>query len=186
MLSEWLRLTISLLLFIASLSGAVNLALLAIASILTTIGCTIFQPSYQTAIPGTVSSDRLAGANSVSQVAEETASVTGPLFCSVILLFTDKSWVLLFNAVMDSVSIMILSTFTAANTAQVAPFRIKNVYQETFSCINHLYRGFCGVFIVILGSSVCILFTGSVIRIIIPAVAVSHGQGEVFTSWFFH
>lgn len=79
LLSEWLRLTVSLLLFITSLNGAVNLTILIVASILTTIGRSIFQPSYQTAVPRTVSADRLTGANGVSQVAEETASVVGPL-----------------------------------------------------------------------------------------------------------
>lgn len=185
LLSEWLRLTVSMLLFITSLSGAVNLIILIVASIMTTIGRSIFQPSYQSAVPRTVSTDRLAGANGVSQVAEETASVVGPLLCSLILSFTDKPWVLLFNAVTYAISIMILSTYSETDAAKGAPFAIKNVYQETFSCINHLYRGTRGLFIVILGSSVCILFAGSVIRFIIPAVMISHGQGEVFTSCFF-
>ena len=185
LLSEWLRLTVSLLLFITSLNGAVNLTILIVASILTTIGRSIFQPSYQTAVPRTVSADRRTGANGVSQVAEETASVVGPLLCSLILSFTDKSWVLLFNSVTYFVSIIILSTFSESDSATGAPFRIKKVYKETFSSIKLLYRDSCGLFIVILGSSVCILFTGSVIRFIIPAVTLSHGQGEVFTSWIF-
>ncbi|EAA8036938.1 MFS transporter [Salmonella enterica] len=185
LLSEWLRLTVSMLLFITSFNGAVNLTILIVASILTTIGRSIFQPSYQTAVPRTVSTDRLTGANGVSQVAEETASVVGPLFCSLILSFTDKSWVLLFNSVTYFVSIIILSTFSEADSEKEAPFRIEKIYKETFFSIKLLYRDTRGLFIVILGSSVCILFTGSVIRFIIPAVTLSHGQGEVFTSWIF-
>ncbi|EEM8546175.1 MFS transporter [Salmonella enterica] len=185
LLSEWLRLTVSMLLFITSFNGAVNLTILIVASILTTIGRSIFQPSYQTAVPRTVSTDRLTGANGVSQVAEETASVVGPLFCSLILSFTDKSWVLLFNSVTYFVSIIILSTFYEADSEKEAPFRIEKIYKETFFSIKLLYRDTRGLFIVILGSSVCILFTGSVIRFIIPAVTLSHGQGEVFTSWIF-
>lgn len=185
LISEWLRLAVSLLLFITSLSGTVNMTILIVASILTTIGRSIFQPSYQTAVPRTVGTDRLAGANGVSQIAEETASVVGPLLCSLILLFSDKPWVLLFNAVTYGVSIMILSTFSETDAAKEIPFRIKNVYQETLYGIKQLYRNTRGLLIVILGSAVCILFTGSVIRFIIPAVTVSHGQGEVFTSWIF-
>lgn len=134
----------SLLLFITSLNGAVNLTILIVASILTTIGRSIFQPSYQTAVPRTVSADRLTGANGVSQVAEETASVVGPLLCSLILSFTDKSWVLLFNSVTYFVSIIILSTFSESDSATGAPFRIKKVYKETFSSIKLLYRDSCG------------------------------------------
>ncbi|MCP1107341.1 MFS transporter [Serratia nevei] len=185
LLSEWLRLTVSLLLFISSLSGSVSITILIMASVLTTIGRSIFQPSYQTAVPRTVSTDRLTGANSVSQVAEETASVAGPLLCSLILSFADKSWVLLFNAVTYAVSIIFLSAFSEKAEVKRSSFQIKNVYQETFSYIQQLYQGTRSLFIIILGSSVCILFTGSVIRFIIPAVAVNQGQGEVFTSWVF-
>ncbi|EBY4401380.1 MFS transporter [Salmonella enterica subsp. enterica] len=184
-ISEWLRLAVSLILFITSLSGAINITILIVASVLTTIGRSIFQPSYQTAVPRTVGTDRLTGANGVSQVAEETASVVGPLLCSLILLFTDKTWVLLFNAVTYAGSIMILSKLPETDAAKGASFRIKNVYQETLFGIKQLYWDTRCLFIVILGSSICILFTGSVIRFIIPAVTVSYGQGEVFTSWIF-
>lgn len=185
LLSEWLRLTVSLLLFISSLSGSVSITILIMASVLTTIGRSIFQPSYQTAVPRTVSTDRLTGANSVSQVAEETASVAGPLLCSLILAFADKSWVLLFNATTYAISIILLSAFSEKTEVKGSSFQIKNVYQETFSYIQQLYQDTRSLFIIILGSSLCILFTGSVIRFIIPAVTVSQGQGEVFTSWVF-
>ncbi|MBK4715434.1 MULTISPECIES: MFS transporter [Tenebrionibacter/Tenebrionicola group] len=185
LISEWLRLAVSLLLFITSLSGAVNITILIVASILTTIGRSIFQPSYQTAVPGTVDTDRLTAANGISQVAEETASVVGPLFCSLILLFSDKPWVFLFNSVTYAVSIMILATFSETKAAKETPFRIKNVYQETLYGIKQLYWNTRYLYVVILGSCVCILFTGSVIRFIIPATMVSHGQSEVFTSWIF-
>lgn len=185
LLSEWLRLIVSLLLFICSLNGSVSITVLIVASVLTTIGRSIFQPSYQTAVPRTVDASRLAGANGISQVAEETASVAGPLICSFILTFSDKSWVLLFNTLTYAVSIIFLFTFSETVAVKISAFRIKNVYKETWSCIQGLYYDTRGLFITILCSSVCILFTGSVLRFIIPAMAVSHGQGELITSWIF-
>lgn len=185
LLSEWLRLVVSLLLFICSLNGSVSITVLIVASVLTTIGRSIFQPSYQTAVPRTVDTSRLAGANGVSQVAEETASVAGPLICSFILTFSDKSWVLLFNTLTYGVSIIFLLTFSENVAVKISAFRIKNVYKETLSSINELYYDTRGLFIAILFSSVCILFTGSILRFIIPAVTVSHGQGELITSWIF-
>ncbi|MGX9276003.1 MFS transporter [Pantoea ananatis] len=185
LLSEWLRLIVSLLLFICSLNGSVSITVLIVASVLTTIGRSIFQPSYQTAVPRTVDTTRLAGANGVSQVAEETASVAGPLICSFILTFSDKSWVLLFNTLTYGVSIIFLLTFSENVAVKISAFRIKNVYKETLSSVNELYHDTRGLFIAILFSSVCILFTGSILRFIIPAVTVSHGQGELITSWIF-
>ncbi|WP_308538901.1 MFS transporter [uncultured Pantoea sp.] len=185
LLSEWLRLIVSLLLFICSLNGSVSITVLIVASVLTTIGRSIFQPSYQTAVPRTVDTTRLAGANGVSQVAEETASVAGPLICSFILTFSDKSWVLLFNTLTYGVSIIFLLTFSENVAVKISAFRIKNVYKETMSSVNELYHDTRGLFIAILFSSVCILFTGSILRFIIPAVTVSHGQGELITSWIF-
>lgn len=185
LLSEWLRLTVSLLLFFASLNGMVNIIFLITASILTTIGRSIFQPSYQTALPRTVNEKKLTYANSASQVAQETATVVGPLFCSIILLWADKSWVLLFNATTYGLSIIILSTFSVATLSKKSEFRIKNIYQESVNGIKNLYWNTRCLFIVILGSALCILFTGSLLRFVIPAVTISLGYSEVLTSWFF-
>ncbi|WP_019223955.1 MFS transporter [Bartonella rattaustraliani] len=46
------------------------------------------------------------------------------------------------------------------------------------------YLGY-GLFVAIVGFALCILFTGSVLRFIIPAVAVISGEGEIFTSFLF-
>lgn len=185
LLSEWLRLIVSITLFFTCLNGKVNITILIVASVMTTIGRSIFQPSYQTAVTRMINPDKLARANGVSQVAEETASVAGPLACSLVLTFMDKPWVLLFNAVTYFISIVFISTLSKVEENTGSPFHIKQVYQETFSYIHHLYRFSFGLLITIVGSSLCILFTGSALRFVIPAVAVSHGYGEVFTSYIF-
>jgi len=185
LISEWLRLMVTLLLFICSLYDLLNIVILIIASVLTTIGRAIFQPSFQTAVPGTVPSEKLGSANGISQIAEETASVAGPLICSVIISLADKPWVLMFNTLTYAISIVILSTYSDNRGIKTSAFRFKQVYKENLSCIKSLFQEARGLFITILGSSVCILFTGSILRFIIPAVTVSQGRGEVFTSWIF-
>lgn len=185
LLSEWVRLVASLLVFVTYLSATANVIILIIASVLTTVGRSIFQPSFQTAIPRIVGAGSLTRANSVSRIAEETASVAGPLVCSLILLFADKSWVLLFDALSYFFSLLFISTLTEINQKKNTPFRITQVYQETGSGIKQMYHSNHGLFITIAGSSLCILFTGSVLRFVIPAFAVSYGQSEVFISYLF-
>ena len=105
--------------------------------------------------------------------------------CSVILSLADKPWVLMFNTLTYAISIVILCTFSENSQNKTSAFRLKQAYQENLSCIKSLFQEAPGLFIAIFGSSVCILFTGSLLRFIIPAVAVSQGNGEIFTSWIF-
>lgn len=80
------------------LGGTANVNILIIASVLTTIVRSIFQPSFQTAIPRIVDAEKLTKTNSIAQIAEKVASVAGSSVCSLILLCADKSWVFLFDA----------------------------------------------------------------------------------------
>ncbi len=96
-----------------------------------------------------------------------------------------QALVLMFNTLTYAISIVILCTFSENSQNKTSAFRLKQVYQENLSCIKSLFQEAPGLFIAIFGSSVCILFTGSLLRFIIPAVAVSQGNGEIFTSWIF-
>ncbi|WP_370931034.1 MFS transporter [Bartonella sp. DGB1] len=185
LLSEWVRLLVTVLLFCTYLSGMINIIILIIASVLTTIGRSIFQPSFQTLILKMMDKKDLTSANSIVQVAEETASVTGPLVCSLLLLFVDKSWVLMFNSLTYFISALLILKLNDLRQEKQFPFKIKKVYQDTYSSIQHMYYSKYELFISISGSAICILFTGSVLRFIIPAVAISFGKSEIFTSYLF-
>ncbi|MGC0988921.1 hypothetical protein WKH43_07490 [Pantoea agglomerans] len=83
--------------------------------------------------------------------------------CSVILSLADKPWVLMFNTLTYAISIVILCTFSENSQNKTSAFRLKQVYQENLSCIKSLFQEAPGLFISIFGSSVCILFTGSLL-----------------------
>ena len=185
LLSEWVRLTVSLLLFFTYLNGAITIVILCIASVFTTTGRSIFQPSFQTAIPRVVGDGDLTRANSIVQVAEETATVAGPLACSLILLIADKAWVLMFNALTYFISALIIITLDDFRQHPRTPFHISKAYRETSSCIKKMYHSGHELFISIIGSALCILFTGSVLRFVIPAIAVNSDKSEIFTSYLF-
>ncbi|WP_019223954.1 MFS transporter [Bartonella rattaustraliani] len=126
--SEWGRLFVSFLLFLTYLSGRADIFILIIASVVTTIGWALFQPSFQTAVPQIVADKDLARANSITHVAEETASIIGPLICSLILFVADKAWVLFFNGLTYSISILFLITIGDFQQQSSVSFRLRQVY----------------------------------------------------------
>lgn len=184
-ISEWLRLIVSLFLFLSYLTESLNVIILITASVLTTIGRSVFQPVFQSAVPKIVSAEHLTKANSLLQVTEETASVTGPLICSLIITFFNKPWVLMFNSLTYFSSAIIILSLRNLNQEKHANFQIKRVYAESFSALRGLYLCKFDLFISIISSAICIVFTGSTLRFIIPAIIISHGKTEVFTSYIF-
>ncbi|KGQ56004.1 MFS transporter [Gallibacterium anatis] len=184
--SELIRLIVTCLLFISYFYENINIYILILSSVLTTIGRSVFQPSFRTAIPKIVSNTNLGYANSISQIAEEMAMVLGPLICSFILSITvNKSWVLMFNAITYFLSILIIFNLSKLDARKKEVFNVSRIYKETCLSLDYLYRVNNKLFIVIIGSGICILFTGSVLRFIIPAVTVFLGKGEIFTSYIF-
>ncbi len=182
--SEIVRLIVTCLLFISYFYENINIYILILSSVLTTIGRSIFQPSFRTAIPKIVSNKNLGYANSISQIAEEMAMVLGPLICSFILsIAVNKSWVLMFNAITYFLSILIIFNLSKLDARKKKYLMFQNI-QDTCLSLDYLYRVNNKLFIVIIGSGICILFTGSVLRFIIPAVTVL-GKGEIFTSYIF-
>ncbi|QRN40800.1 MAG: MFS transporter [Neisseriaceae bacterium] len=183
--SEIIRFLVSAILLFAYMNESTNIIILVIASIFTTIGRSIFQPSFQTSIPKIMEDKNIPLANSTIQIIEEIASVLGPLLCSFILLISDKQSVLLFNFITYLISIIIIFNLDIASENTKTIFSIPKIYKETSSNIQNMYHSEYGLFITIIGSAICILFTGSVIRFIIPAVSIHMGQNETFTSYIF-
>ncbi|WP_246257598.1 MFS transporter [Bartonella gabonensis] len=95
--SELVRLFASLFVLITYITGTAHIIVLIFAAIGTTIGRSIFQPSFQAIIPRIFSIKDLTKANSIAQIINEIASVVGPLVCSLLLLFANKSTVLIFD-----------------------------------------------------------------------------------------
>ncbi|VEJ45908.1 MFS transporter [Bartonella vinsonii] len=183
--SEFVRLLASFFVFITSITETTHIIVLIFAAICTTIGRSLFQPSFQAAIPRIFSINDLTKANSISQIIEETASLIGPLVCSVLLFFANKSTVLIFDLFTYFLSIIVLFNLTDLNSNKKKSFHFIKIYRETVSYLKDVSIENNNLFITLVGSSFAILFTGAILRFLIPAFVLSKGGEESFVSSIF-
>ncbi|WP_330169591.1 MFS transporter [Bartonella grahamii] len=183
--SELVRLFASLFVFITTITGTAHIIVLIFAAICTTIGRSIFQPSFQAAIPRMFSEKDLTKANSLAQIIEETASVMGPLVCSLLLFFANKSAVLIFDFLTYFISILLLFNLMNFNTSENKSFNFIKIYRETAFYLQYISTENKHLFITLVGSSFAILFTGAILRFLIPAFVLSIGGEESFVSYIF-
>ncbi|WP_375632704.1 MFS transporter [Bartonella sp. AA74HLJMH] len=184
-LSEFIRLLASLFVFITIITGTAHIIVLILAAICTTIGRSIFQPSFQAAIPRMFSAKDLTKANSITQIIEETASVTGPLVCSLLLFLANKSAVLIFDFFTYFISIIVLFNLMNLNSSENKSFNFIKIYRETASYLKYISKENNNLFITLVGSSFAILFTGAILRFLIPAFVLSIGGEESLVSYIF-
>ncbi|WP_273721567.1 MULTISPECIES: MFS transporter [unclassified Bartonella] len=183
--SELVRLFASLLVLITAITGTANIIVLIFAAICTTIGRSLFQPSFQAAIPRMFSIKDLTKANSIAQIINETASVIGPLVCSLLLLFANKSAVLVFDVFTYFISVFLLLNLMNLNTSENKSFNFLKIYRETASYLKYISTENKHLFITLVGSSFAILFTGAILRFLIPAFVLSVGGEESLVSYIF-
>ncbi|WP_034987951.1 MFS transporter [Bartonella florencae] len=184
-LSEFVRLFASLFVFVTYITGTANIIVLIFAAIFTTIGRSIFQPSFQAAIPRMFSINELTKANSIAQIINETASVIGPLVCSLLLFFANKSAVLISDFFTYLISIMLLFNLMNLNSSKNKSFNFIKIYRETTSYLKYLSTENKHLFITLVGSAFAILFTGAILRFLIPAFVLSIGGEDSFVSYIF-
>lgn len=184
-LSELVRLFASLFILINAITGTTNIIVLIVAAIGTTIGRSIFQPSFQATIPRMFSMKDLTKANSIAQIINEIASVIGPLVCSLLLLFANKSAVLVFNFFTYFISIILLFNLMNLNTSESNSFNFIKIYRETASYLKYMSNENNNLFITLVGSAFAILFTGAILRFLIPAFVLSIGGEESLVSYIF-
>lgn len=184
-LSELVRLFASLFVFITYITGSAHILVLVLAAICTTIGRSLFQPSFQAAIPRMFSINELTKANSISQIINETASVIGPLVCSLLLFLANKSAVLIFDVFTYFISLLLLFNLVALNSSENKSFNFLKIYRETASYLKYMSNENKHLFITLVGSASAILFTGAILRFLIPAFVLSIGGEESLVSSVF-
>ncbi|WP_375636939.1 MFS transporter [Bartonella sp. AP152HLJHH] len=184
-LSEVVRLLASLFVFITTITGTAHIIVLIFAAICTTIGRSIFQPSFQAAISRMFSIKDLTKANSIAQIIMETAAVIGPLVCSILLFLANKSAVLIFDFFTYFISIIMLFNLMNLNSSESKSFNFIKIYRETASYLKYISTENNNLFITLVGSSFAILFTGAILRFLIPAFVLFVGGEESLVSYIF-
>ncbi|ENN94563.1 putative MFS transporter [Bartonella vinsonii subsp. berkhoffii str. Tweed] len=107
------------------------------------------------------------------------------MFGSVLLFFANKSTVLIFDLFTYFLSIILLLNLTNLNSNEKKPFHFIKIYRETVSYLKDISTENNNLFITLVGSSFVILFTGAILRFLIPAFVLSQGGEESFVSSIF-
>ncbi|MGV8921068.1 MAG: MFS transporter [Pseudomonas sp.] len=183
--SDALRLTITAVLYLAYESAELNIYILVICSMGLTVGRSLYQPSFRAYLPAVINKNNLSSGNSLLQVIEDIASILGPLSCSLIITLYDKSYVLLMLSTSYLASILLLTFLSNQHTHTKAQFSFSVVFSDTKTTITSMHNQSKVLFLVIIGTSACVLFTASLLRFVLPASIIDAYGSEALVGYIF-
>lgn len=185
--SELLRLVASVSLLFLYEYNALNLVSMIACTLVITVGRSIFQPSFQSCVPKLFRESSLIRINSSFQMIDQIASIAGPLLCSLLIVSVGKQGVLIFDSLTYVVSMAALLMLTQAKAeGSLRPaFSVASIFKETWANVQFLRWHSRDLFASIIGSALCILFTASLLRYVLPAFVIFKGGTEVEVSYIF-
>lgn len=166
---------------------------LAAAGCMMTTFRTLFQPAFQATVPRLVDTERLVFANGMTQISIEVGSAIGPALAGLLLWAGSLTWVIAFDALTYGAACWILTGIRGDASSPFVPVSesdglnaaaASNWYaQVQRACMMWCQAcreigGSPPLFSAIVMSSVCILFVGAALRVMIPAWALEVGGGE--------
>jgi len=167
--NDILRCVVTFLMFTTYISGLLNIYILIIFSMLMTAGRSLFQPCFRAWLPTAIDKKQLPAGNSLFQIIEDVSSISGPLVCSVIIIISDKAWVLLLDSISYFLSVILLIFLQKNPSSSHRAFSLSRVFFDTKLSICTMHRHNKKLFKVIIGTSLCVLFTAALLRYVLPA-----------------
>ncbi|AIO30582.1 major Facilitator Superfamily protein [Burkholderia cenocepacia] len=161
----------------------VDLVLLGLIGMAMTAFRTLFQPAFQGTIPTMVSAEHLPAANGATQMAAETGALLGPALGGVVLATVgNPGFVLVIDTttyLLSTLCIWFAIAVQARNDTSRSQEKltIRNLYGDFGQNLQHALQT-RALFITIGYSALCILFVGSALRILIPALLKGSGYSD--------
>jgi DHA3 family macrolide efflux protein-like MFS transporter len=183
--SDVLRLAITVSLYIIYASEALNIYILVACSMAMTIGRSLFQPSFRAYLPTVLEKKDLPEGNSLLQIIEDIASILGPLACSLIIALSDKGYVILMYATSYLLSIFFLLFLQGDTPGTRSTFSFSVVFYDAKDTVMNMRTQNRNLFMVIAGTSVCVLFTASLLKFVLPASIISLYGDEELVGYIF-
>ncbi|WP_323834392.1 MFS transporter [Photorhabdus africana] len=184
-LSDILRCVITFILFITYLNDFLNIYILIVCSMFMTIGRSLFQPSFRAYLPEMLEKKNLPKGNSLFQVIEDLASIIGPLACSIIIAMGNKSYVLLMDSITYFISVLFLFSLKRNEPHGREEFSVSRIIYDTRDSIIDMRRNNQNLFMVIIGTSACVLFTAALLRYVLPASIIDIYKKEELVGYVF-
>ncbi|MBD8514648.1 MFS transporter [Photobacterium sp. CAU 1568] len=185
LLSDTLRLSVTFVMFITYYLGILNIAGLVVCAMLMTIGRSLFQPSFRSYLPFVLNKEELPAGNSLFQIIEDVASIIGPLLCALIISVADKSFVLLADAITYALSLIFLLLLKKNQTHREEKLSFTALFTDTKESISNLRNHQTDLFMVIIGTTACVLFTAALLKYVLPAIIVEHYLREELVGYVF-
>ncbi|WP_353190084.1 MFS transporter [Pandoraea pnomenusa] len=164
---------------------------LALAGCAMTTFRTLFQPAFQATVPRLVDGGHLVAANGLTQISWEVGAAVGPALAGALLWVGSVTWVMAFDALTYLVACGLLYRVPQSVRARFAPISASSRARGGGDVTGWWHRlvRMCGawsracreisrsppLFAAIVMSSVCILFVGAALRVMIPARAIEVG-----------
>nr|BET98707.1 hypothetical protein TCT1_36280 [Xenorhabdus sp. TCT-1] len=183
--SDVLRFSITVVLFITYLNSVLNIYILILCSMLMTVGRSLFQPSFRAYLPEMLENKDLPKGNSLFQVIEDLASIIGPLACSIIIAMGNKSYVLLMDSLTYFISIILLIFLKKNKPHGREEFSVTRIFHDTKDSILNIRKNNKDLFMVIIGTSICVLFTAALLRYVLPASIIEVYKSEELVGYVF-
>lgn len=172
-------------LYVVYTGGNLDIYLLVASAMVMTLGRSLFQPSFRAYLPLVLGKRNLPAGNSLLQIIEDVASVAGPLVCSLIIAWGDKGEVILMYSLAYLVSVMCLLFLRNNASCVSAAWSANNIFSEAKLIAVTMCHNNKNLFMVIAGTSVCVLFTASLLRFVLPASIVSVYEDEKLIGYIF-
>ncbi|MPQ65881.1 MULTISPECIES: MFS transporter [unclassified Pseudomonas] len=184
--SDFLRFVIAAILYFIYISGGLSIYILVISSMAMTIARSLFQPSFRAYLPYVLEERDLPAGNSLLQLIEDVASILGPLICSLIIASSEKSNVICFYAVSYLLSIIFLLCLQVSRPGKHSShFSCSVVFLEARNTLVDICTRNQNLFMVVAGTSVCVLFVASLLRFVLPASIISIYGDEALVGYIF-
>ncbi|WP_420234199.1 MFS transporter [Pseudomonas sp. ABY48] len=185
LLGDILRLLTTASFYVVFVEGHLNIYFLVASSMVMTVGRALFQPSFRAYLPSALDAEDLPAGNSLLQVIEDVASVLGPLVCSLIIAWGDKGDVIFMYTVTYLLSVCFLFFLGGSRSCVRTRFLPMNIFSEAKEIATNMFCKNPKLFMVIAGTSVCVLFTASLLRFVLPASIIDIYEDEKLVGFVF-
>lgn len=146
----------------------IDLSFIMILLVLDTIGRCLYQPSYQKCLYMLTEEDERVKNNSISQTVGEISSIIAPLIFSLSIIFLHKYQIILVSTLFYLFSFFSIFTIKAPfSEIKRERFSLNRVLNENLMNIKKIKLDNKVIFHTIVISSVCILFTGAILRFVL-------------------
>lgn len=185
LLGDILRFVATACLYIVYTEDSLNIYILVASAMVMTIGRGLFQPSFRAYLPSVLEKKNLPAGNSLLQIIEDVASIVGPLICSLIIAWGDKGDVIFMYSITYLGSVFFLLLLRKNQSCHRAVFLSVTIFVETKKIATDMFHKNKNLFMVIAGTSVCVLFTASLLRFVLPASIISIYEDEKLIGYVF-